>query len=380
MSNLITRYGGGVRKRGKNYYYYFDGKQLNGKRNKIEKSAKTSEKEKALIMLEKAIELYYDSDLDDLDLDIPILTFSEAKEKFINEYCLSKIKPNTAINYISTLTKTVGINDLDKYLLKDIRPKHLQIFINNLADLGYRKTTLRTKIRGLSSMFTYFIDLGYINDNPCHRVKIPTYAREQEKNIALTSKEVDIILRRFYDTEWFLPLMLGLYTGMRRCECCGLRWKNVDLVRGIIYVRESLIYNLNKEWVISTPKTKSSIRDINIPLPLYKALQWQIERNRLNGIDITPDTHVLVKDNGRFITESNMKYMARIINQELGIKFGFHKLRHTYATILIERGANISDVSALLGHSNTSITLNTYVNNTDNMRKNTINVLNTLYE
>lgn len=62
------------------------------------------------------------------------------------------------------------------------------------------------------------------------------------------------------------------------------------------------------------------------------------------------------------------------------MKFNYHNLRHTYDTLLIEKGANIKDVSVLLGHAGIKTTMDIYVNNTDNMRDKTLNILNTLYE
>lgn len=375
MNNLTIRYGGGIRKRGNTYYYYFEGKKINGKRNKIEKSAKTKDKDEALSLLEKAIKLYYDSDIDFSESDI---SYIDAKNEFMNMYVCKQLKPSTMISYADSFA-IPEFKILDKYLLKDITPTLIQTIVNDLVELGLKKTTIRVRLRTLSSLFCYYKEKGYIENNPCQDVTISQFAKPKDDIIALTEEESKAILNYVADTHWYLPMCLGLYTGMRKGECCRLRWENVDLDKGVIYIRENLVKNINKKWVITTPKTKSSIRDVIIPLPLHKALEWQIERNKANGIETTPNTRVLIRDNGKQVDCDNLKYKCRAISKALNIKFNYHKLRHTYATLLIEKGVNITDVSSLLGHSNTSITMDTYVNNTKNMRKKTINVLDTLF-
>lgn len=376
MNNLINKYGGGIRKRGNNYYYYFDGKKVNGKRNKIEKSAKTSEKEKALIMLEKAIELYYDSEIDN---ELENISFIDARNKFLEEYALYNLKGSSYYNYKQILNKP-QINQLEVFYLKDITVTHIQNIVNDMSLHGFNKNMVKNTLYTLSAVFKYMIKLGYINDNPCSKVTISRNTKEPEGKKALTKEEITTILDHFENTDRWLSIVLPLYTGMRLGECCRLRWENVDLDKGVIYIRENLSYDSNRKWIITTPKTKTSVRDISIPLPLHKALEWQIERNKANGIATTPNTHVLIRDDGVDVSHARLQYLGKVINYELGIKFNYHNLRHTYATLLIENGANIKDVSTLLGHSTITTTMDTYVNSTDNMRKNTMNVLNTFMD
>ena len=377
MNKLVKNYGGGVRKKGNVYYYFFEGKSLNDKkRNRIEKSARTSNKSEALKLLEKAIEEYY---ISEIDFTLSDISFAEAREKFLSEYVANSLKDSTYTNYKQILNKP-QIKVLEIYLLKDIRAKHIQNIIDDMALNGFSKNMVKNTLRTISSLFNFCIRAELIKDNPCDKVVIPSKLTQPERKVALTSKEVKKILNRFENTHWYLSLMLPLYTGMRRGECCGLCWKNVDLEKGVLYVKENLTQDKDKKWVITTPKTKSSIRTINIPLPLLEALKWQLERNKSNNVATNSDTHVLVRDNGSIITNDTLKYLSRVINYDLGIKFNYHNLRHTYATLLIEKGANIKDVSVLLGHASIKTTMDIYVNNTDNMRDKTLNILNTLYE
>jgi integrase len=60
-------------------------------------------------------------------------------------------------------------------------------------------------------------------------------------------------------------------------------------------------------------------------------------------------------------------HASRTINQELGIKFNFHNLRHTHATMLAENGVNVKNLQARLGHELAQTTMQNYVHDTDRM-------------
>lgn len=81
---------------------------------------------------------------------------------------------------------------------------------------------------------------------------------------------------------------------------------------------------------------------------------------------------VCVAEDGQYTSTDSFKYCARVIHKDLGIKFDYHSLRHTHATILIESGANIKNVQMRLGHNNVETTLNTYVHNTDKMNESSV--------
>ena len=66
--------------------------------------------------------------------------------------------------------------------------------------------------------------------------------------------------------------------------------------------------------------------------------------------------------------------LSRVINYELGIRFNFHSLRHTHATLLMEAGANIKDIQKRLGHSKIATTIDTYSHVTENIKNNTVDI------
>ncbi|WP_218017309.1 tyrosine-type recombinase/integrase [Listeria newyorkensis] len=127
-----------------------------------------------------------------------------------------------------------------------------------------------------------------------------------------------------------------------------------------------------------TPKTKGSIRTIKIGKTLIDILtthKEQQEKNKKKYREYyTQNNFVCTMENGTLVTQNTMKYLSRVVNYDLGIKFNFHSLRHTHATMLIESGANTKGVQVRLGHSRHSTTVDTYSHVTPKMADDTVDI------
>lgn len=77
--------------------------------------------------------------------------------------------------------------------------------------------------------------------------------------------------------------------------------------------------------------------------------------------DYQSNNFVCTKENGAFVTPTLLIYLFKIVNIGLQIKFNFHALRHTHATMLLEAGANIKEIQSRLGHSKCSTTMDIYI-------------------
>lgn len=160
----------------------------------------------------------------------------------------------------------------------------------------------------------------------------------------------------------------------------ALTWNDIDLINGTIYVQHTLIHGEkgSKQFVLGTPKTPSSYRVIHIGNSLTNLLikhkEYQDKNRETYGEWYHDSNFICTKENGEQITTDSYKYLSRVVNYELGIKFSMHSLRHTHATMLLEQGANIKDIQRRLGHSKLSTTMDTYSHVTDIMRNSTVNI------
>jgi integrase len=157
---------------------------------------------------------------------------------------------------------------------------------------------------------------------------------------------------------------------MRIGEICALRWSDINIETGTISINHTIerIYIIEGEkrhtkLVMSTPKTKNSIREI----PMNQEL-----------LDLVRP-HKKAKNNNYFVLTNNAKptepriyrnYYKQVLKQLDIPNLKFHGLRHTFATRCIESQCDYKTVSVLLGHANISTTLNLYVHpNLDQKRK-----------
>ena len=158
-----------------------------------------------------------------------------------------------------------------------------------------------------------------------------------------------------------LGVLICLYTGLRIGEICALKWKNINLDTGTIYIcstiqRVQTFDDSNKKTMIleSPPKSQCSIRTIPIPQSLITLLRPHLIPNN--------SAYVLTGVEERFIEPRLYEYIFEKYICEAGIpSVNFHTLRHTFATRCIELEFDIKSLSEILGHSNTKITLDRYV-------------------
>ena len=111
---------------------------------------------------------------------------------------------------------------------------------------------------------------------------------------------------------------------------------------------------------IGTPKSRTSIR--NVPVPEL-ICQYLIQFEGLHAA-------YLLSGNGDPVEPRTMQNRFKAVLKECGIRnLKFHGLRHTYATLCIERGFDPKALSEILGHADVNITLNRYVHSTDEMKR-----------
>jgi integrase len=164
----------------------------------------------------------------------------------------------------------------------------------------------------------------------------------------------------------FVPAMISLFTGMRIGEVLALRWGRVDLDRKVIEVREALEETKTHGIRFKAPKTKAGRRDITLPDPLVDTLREfrkaQLElRVKLGSGKLAPGMLLFVGVDGALPSQKRFsKAWSDFADQIEMPDVGFHNLRHTHASQLIDLGVDIVTISKRLGHSKPDITLRIY--------------------
>ena len=406
---------GGTRKRGSTWSYYFDLGKINGKRQKKEKGGFKTKKE-AEAALAKAINEYNNAGT---VFEASEITVADYLDQWYDLYCKPNLKYNTQLGYLRIIEGHLKPR-FGQYRLKAITAAILQEYANDLKMNGYSKSHMT----GILSMFGAALDyavepMHYLSANPMRYVKYPRIEKKPRERIILSLDEWQQIIDRFpAGSRYYLPLMIGFYTGLRISEAFALTWNDIDFANRTITVSKQVVKRnfgadvrkavdkrgkkeVRSSWYFASTKTPSSQRTIKFGDTLYRALKAeraaQIE-NELKyseyyiihvlkkevdekGNDMfwlipvqkclqptLPRFHmVCIAENGEYTSTDSFKYCARVIHKELLLAFDYHSLRHTHATLLIESGANIKDVQTRLGHTNIQTTLQTYVHDTEAM-------------
>jgi len=228
---------------------------------------------------------------------------------------------------------------LEEITANDVRP-----FLGYLHDLGQSKASLRLKMSAVKSFFKFCIKKDIIDNNPASLISIPK--KEKKLPSFLLEKEVGKMMTNFNkeDTAELRNLALAelLYSsGLRISECLMLNVGDIDFSRKSVKVTGKG----NKQRVV--PVGSKAIQAIN---------EYLIKRNEL--LKGSTEKALFLTKNGKRLSPSSA---YRVINRAMSgvtesLQKSPHVLRHSFATHLLDGGADIQSVSEMLGHSSLSST------------------------
>ena len=218
-----------------------------------------------------------------------------------------------------------------------------------------------------------------ISRNPCddYRSELPKARYASPKPIVTLSPAQTMQIQEAARTSpgsLYIPITIAIGTGARRGEILAIRWRSVDLDKGMLMIAEST--EQMKGSIRSKRPKGEKIRNLDLPIFVIDELRahkrQQAETLLSIGIRQTPDTLVCCRDDGTTQTPWTLTTAFGRLVRSMPADFpriGFHGLRHTHATQLIEQGLNPREVQERLGHHDVAFTLRTYVHVTDAMRR-----------
>lgn len=426
--NIRDRNKGKVDKNGKpkkpNWEYRFEAAKIDGKRKSISKAGFSTKKE-AEVAGAKAMTEYNNAGLKFEPSD---MSYADYLDYWFDNYVKMSCKYRTQEVYMQIIEGHLK-PALGMYKLRSLTPIMIQDYVNQKAVCGLKKTTIVNIITVMTGSLKYaVVPAQLLQSSPAEYIKYPKISadRSDVNRTVISVEDFNRMLERFETGNPFrYALLIGFYTGLRIGEVYGLTWDDIDLkeqtidVNKLVYkrnygvdIRKAMKIKGKKEeksaWYFGDTKTASSVRKIKIGETLVQELKEykkiQMEKSLLYGEYYTqmfkkeekdekgntiyrlieveksvpvalPQANLIMrKENGQFSSADSFKYAARVIHYDLGIKFNFHSLRHTHATMLIESGVSPKAVQKRLGHDRITTTLQTYVHNTEDMEQTAVDV------
>jgi len=268
---------------------------------------------------------------------------------------------------------------LGGYRLDKLGPSHIQDAYNKWAVSGRRDrkpgglspSTRRYIHVILRAALTRAVEQQALARNPCDAFKKRLPKIERKEMVTLTVEEAGRLLKAIAHSRVYWPVMISLATGMRRGEILALRWKNVDLDRGILRVMESL-EQTRTNIRFKSPKTDRT-RVIALPSfaieELRRLKRLQAEELLRLGIRQSGETLVCCREDGQPKHPAALtSEFSILMRRTKGPRIRFHDLRHSHATTLLASGVHPKVAQERLGHSTISTTMDLYSHVTDTMQ------------
>lgn len=320
-----------------------------------------------------------------------VITLNQWGKTYLNEFVKSSVRPSTYDSYEVILRRHISNDAIGTMKLKDIKSFHIQKFLNSKSSLS--KSYIKKMHMLLDIFFSNAVKNDLIPKNPMDAVNMPKSQKQVKDVRALTRQEQSEYMKHLDSTRLKPLLLTCLFTGMRMGELIALDWNHVDLKKGEIKVefsyKEVRMHDKKEPyWKLlkQPPKTSSGLRTIPIPQEIVKLLKshkvTQDELSLKMGKDeFNKEKLVFCSEVGTPLSSRNVQRTHYSICKKIGLEgVGFHALRHTFATRMIEENVPVKTVQYWIGHSSIEITYNIYVHVQEESKKAAAQVQSDLFK
>jgi len=277
------------------------------------------------------------------------MIFSELIAEFIEQ---AQVERTTRRGY-GVIARRIAKTVLGEKQISKVRRYDIDDYIRFLQkETHLKNATINKDLDLIGEVFAYAERREYIKVNPAYKIqklkeqKFRSRTLCQEELVEFTEK-----LLETGDNRLIMAGYLALFQGLRRGEICGLRWEKVSFPQNTIFIRET-ITQVGGEIIHKPPKTEESVRDLEIH-PETKRILKEYQIGNRSGFVINRD--------GNFTNPTWLsKRFKKFVDEAGFVGLRFHDLRHTFATLALEKNVPAIDVSGALGHSSVATTLNIY--------------------
>lgn len=275
--------------------------------------------------------------------------------------------------------KLIEKTPTSKENITDISSSDIQNYFNTLKN--YSNSTIKKITEQFSQAFELAMNRGYLFRNPMYDVIKPKSNKEKKVVRALEIEEQQVLTDYLTNIPissepYKVAYLIEMYLGLRIGEVLALRSTDINLQKNLISVNKTLTRDRNNKVIMGkATKTYAGIREVPIPSFIKNDIISQMRLAEKNK-----DKQLFLDTNGNYVRPTTANDKLRALLKKLGIEnISSHSLRHTYGTRCVEAGMRGVALQRLMGHTDISVTMNTYTSVFNRYKEAELDKVNSYY-
>lgn len=376
-----------IRKRGSSYLlvvsmgYDYKGNRIRPKQKTVHPPEGLTNKQKEKWLNEQAV--LFERECKGLPQEVDrSITLAKYTELWLQTIAPGKLAKSTLARDRQDIHRFLPV--LGHYKLTELRPEHFRQLYAGLRKVKNQKTgkplsecTVEGVHACLCGILSDAMEGGFLDHNPAWRTY--RYAGKKKEKViadeATTQRLITALEEESLKYETYFKLIIA--TGMRRGECCGLQWGDINWQERSIHIQRNVVKITGEDIIVKETKTVAGDRYVYFSLEMESLLRefqrecaWETET--YDGRELEASDYIFRRHGCRLpMTPTTFTWRFKLILKKHGLPtaLNVHSLRHTNASLLIAGGADVATVAGLLGHSQPSTTLDIYTHAFDKNKK-----------
>jgi integrase len=296
------------------------------------------------------------------------LTVGDFLRQWLRDYAEAGVRATTREGYRIIVEKHL-IPGMGHITLSQLQPSHLQSYYAKALKEGrsdgkggLSARTVKHHHRVLSEALNHAMRWGLVGRNVALAVDPPRPVNKEMR--ILDGDGIHQLLEAARGTLYYPAIYLAVFSGMRRSEVLGLRWRDLDLDGSTLTVNQVLHVLPGGKVIFQEPKTDRSRRTITLGPSAVLALKAHRERAEADrailGYHIGEEDLVFANPTGSPMLPNTLTHAFTKIARKAGLNVRLHDMRHSHVSMRIKQGIHDKAIADRVGHSSISTTMDIY--------------------